>query len=127
MCVVTTAARAAALGSTPLVRLAAWAVSGVAQERIRDLAGASRRRYRGTHPGHTGPQGGAPRRAVGLETMCIGGGQGIAAVLNGCNQQYRSDFENASISVQCFRPRIRSYNCLDACGSIRRTVVHQMR
>src|SRR5450755_2973405 len=69
ICIVTHAQRAAELGLRPLARLVSWAVAGV--------------------PPRTMGIGPAPstRRALaraelsyGLETMCIGGGQGLAAV-----------------------------------------------
>ena len=136
MCIVTTADKASALGLTPLVRLASWAVAGVAPEtmgigpvpataRALDRLGLtladmgvielneafaaqalSVMREWDIDPGseHLNPHGsgislGHPvgatgarmlatlsremvRRDVqwGLETMCIGGGQGLAAV-----------------------------------------------
>ncbi|HHX85370.1 MAG TPA: acetyl-CoA C-acetyltransferase [Actinomycetales bacterium] len=136
MCVVTTADRAAALGLTPLVRLASWAVAGVAPEtmgigpvpatvralerlgltladmdvielneafaaqalsvmREWDLDPASEHlnpHGSGISLGHPVGATGARMLATlshemvrrdaqwGLETMCIGGGQGLAAV-----------------------------------------------
>ncbi|MFN3338398.1 MAG: acetyl-CoA C-acetyltransferase [Dietzia sp.] len=136
MCVVTTADRAASLGLTPLVRLASWAVAGVAPEtmgigpvpataraldrlgmtladidvielneafaaqalsvmREWDLDPASDRlnpHGSGISLGHPVGATGARMLATlshemtrrdaqwGLETMCIGGGQGLAAV-----------------------------------------------
>ncbi|MDO8393970.1 MAG: acetyl-CoA C-acetyltransferase [Dietzia sp.] len=136
MCVVTTADRAASLGLTPLVRLASWAVAGVAPEtmgigpvpataraldrlgltladidvielneafaaqalsvmREWDIDPASERlnpHGSGISLGHPVGATGARMLATlshemvrrdaqwGLETMCIGGGQGLAAV-----------------------------------------------
>lgn len=81
LCVVTTPDAAAELGLRPLARLASWAVAGVAPKTM------------GLGPlGH--PVGATGARILatllremqsrecryGLETMCIGGGQGLAAI-----------------------------------------------
>ncbi len=49
-------------------------------QRLRHLARAPGGRHRGPDPGHPDPGDGPARRRFGLETMCIGGGQGLAAV-----------------------------------------------
>ena len=49
-------------------------------QRLRHLPRPPGRRHRRPHPGHAGLRGAAPRGRYVLETMCIGGGQGLAAV-----------------------------------------------
>ena len=50
------------------------------RERLGHLPRPPDRGHRRAHPGHVAARDGPPRRHLGLETMCIGGGQGLAAV-----------------------------------------------
>jgi Thiolase, C-terminal domain len=50
------------------------------RQRLGDLAGASNRRNRDPHPHNDAHDLRRNGGGLGLETMCIGGGQGLAAV-----------------------------------------------
>ena len=79
-CIVTSSAQAERRGLTPLLRLRSWAVAGVGPERmgisLGHPVGATGARILATMAHELRRTGG--RHA--LETMCIGGGQGLAAV-----------------------------------------------